>query len=461
MSSEKVKEGHAEESSGKSGTGKKKKVYVLDTSVILYDHNAINSFEENDVAIPITVLEELDGFKKGSDSMNFEAREFIRRLDELSKKASLQNWIPLDGKEKGNFKVVMNRFLDEVNAESAFTDEKADHRIIDAARILQKEETDKKVVLVTKDVNLRLKARALELPAEDYETGKVRDAKHLNKGKTLIENVPQELLDRLNEEGSISYGELLEERPLDHHFYILRNDRTSTLAHFEPEEELLEKVEKCPAAGIMPRNAEQTFALNAILDPSVRLVTVQGVAGTGKTLLALAGSIEQRREYQQIYLARPIVPLSDKDIGYLPGDISSKIDPFMQPLWDNLKFIKDQFGKEEKQRKQIDELVEKDKLVITALAFIRGRTLSNIIFIVDEAQNLTPHEVRTIITRAGENSKIIFTGDIGQIDSPYLDAESNGLSYLIERLKGSPLYAHIELEKGERSKLAELGNQRL
>lgn len=450
-----------QEKTTKDGNTKKKKIYVLDTSVILYDNNAINSFEENDVAIPITVLEELDNFKKGSDSMNFEAREFIRTLDERSKQGNLKHWIPLDGKDKGNFKVVMNRFFDEVNAETAFTDEKADHRIIDAARILKEEEPDKKVILVTKDVNLRLKARSLELPAEDYETGKIRDAKHLNKGKSLIEDVSQGLLDRLNEKGKLHYSELLGERPLDHHFYILRNERTSTLAHFEPEEEVLEKVEKERAAGIMPRNAEQTFAFNAILDPSVRLVTVQGIAGTGKTLLALAGSIEQRRDFQQIYLARPIVPLSDKDIGFLPGDINSKVDPFMQPLWDNLKFIKDQFGTEEKERKQIDELIEKEKLMITALAFIRGRTLSNIIFIVDEAQNLTPHEVRTIITRAGQNSKIIFTGDIGQIDSPYLDAESNGLSYLIERLKGSPLYAHIELDKGERSELAELGNQRL
>lgn len=440
---------------------KNKKIYVLDTSVILYDHNAINSFEEHDVAIPITVLEELDNFKKGSDSMNFEAREFIRTLDGLSKRAGLKDWVPLNGENKGNFKVIMNRFLDEAEAERAFSTEKADHRIIDAARTLQEEESEKKVILVTKDVNLRLKARSLNLPSEDYLTGKVRDAEHLNKGKSLIEDVPQEALDRLNEEGRIPYDAILEERPLDHHFFILRNQRTSTLAHFEPEEEVLEKVEKRMSGGIMPRNAEQTFALHAILNPAVRLVTIQGVAGTGKTLLALAGSIEQRRDYQQIYLARPIVPLSDKDIGYLPGDISSKIDPFMQPLWDNLKFIKDRFGTHDKERQQIEELVEKEKLVITALAFIRGRTLSNIIFIVDEAQNLTPHEVRTIITRAGENCKIIFTGDVGQIDSPYLDAESNGLSYLIERSKGSPLYAHIELEKGERSELAEFGNQRL
>ncbi len=438
-----------------------KKVYVLDTSVILYDHNAINNFEENDVAIPITVLEELDNFKKGSDSMNFEAREFIRNLDTLSERSSLQNWIPLNGKEKGNFKVIMNKFLDEHNAEKVFSEEKADHRILNAALTLQNEEKDKRVILVTKDVNLRLKARSLEIRAEDYETGKIRDAKQIYRGKSLIEDVEQGALDRLNEDGSIPYEEILDEAPMAHQFFILRNERSSNLAHYDPENKVLERVEKRKVSGITPRNAEQSFAVNAILDPQVRLLTIQGIAGTGKTLLALAGSIEQRREFQQIYLARPIVPLSNRDIGYLPGDISSKIDPFMQPLWDNLKFIKDQFPQNEKQYKQIQELVEKEKLLITPLAFIRGRTLSNIIFIVDEAQNLTPHEVKTIITRAGENSKLIFTGDIGQIDTPYLDAESNGLSHIIERLKGSPLYAHIELEKGERSELAELGNERL
>ena len=191
------------------------------------------------------------------------------------------------------------------------------------------------------------------------------------------------------------------------------------------------------------------------------MVTIQGVAGTGKTLLALAGAIEQRRKYNQIILARPIVPLSNRDIGYLPGDAKEKINPYMEPLWDNLKFIKSQFSENEKRHKAIDEMVAEDKIVVTPLAFIRGRSFSNIFFIIDEAQNLTPHEVKTIITRAGENTKIIFTGDIYQIDTPYLDEHSNGLSYVIDRLKGNKLFAHITLEKGERSELANLANELL
>jgi PhoH-like ATPase len=190
-------------------------------------------------------------------------------------------------------------------------------------------------------------------------------------------------------------------------------------------------------------------------------VSIQGVAGTGKTLLALAGALEQRREYKQIFLARPIVPLSNKDIGYLPGDIKSKLNPYMEPLWDNLKFIQNQYKETDKEYQKITELVNQEKLVIQPLAYIRGRSLSNIFFIVDEAQNLTPHEIKTIISRAGENTKIIFTGDVFQIDTPYLDAQSNGLSYLIDRVKDHPLYAHVKLEKGERSELANLANDLL
>jgi PhoH-like ATPase len=197
------------------------------------------------------------------------------------------------------------------------------------------------------------------------------------------------------------------------------------------------------------------------LKPEIKLVSMQGVAGTGKTLIALAAALEQKREYKQIYLARPIVPLSNKDIGYLPGDIKSKLNPYMEPLWDNLKFIQNQYSESDKEYSKITEMVQNEKLVITPLAYIRGRSLSNICFIVDEAQNLTPHEVKTIITRAGENTKIIFTGDIHQIDTPYLDAQSNGLSYLIDRLKDHELYAHVTLEKGERSELANLANELL
>ncbi len=198
-----------------------------------------------------------------------------------------------------------------------------------------------------------------------------------------------------------------------------------------------------------------------VLKPEIKLVSMQGVAGTGKTLIALAAALEQKREYKQIYLARPIVPLSNKDIGYLPGDIKSKLNPYMEPLWDNLKFIQNQYSESDKEYSKITEMVTNEKLVITPLAYIRGRSLSNICFIVDEAQNLTPHEVKTIITRAGENTKIIFTGDIHQIDTPYLDSQSNGLSYLIDRLKDHELYAHITLEKGERSELANLANDLL
>jgi PhoH-like ATPase len=193
----------------------------------------------------------------------------------------------------------------------------------------------------------------------------------------------------------------------------------------------------------------------------VKLVTLQGIAGTGKTLLALAGALEQKRNFKQIYLARPIVPLSNKDIGYLPGDIKSKLNPYMEPLWDNLKFIQNQYAEKDKEYKIIADSVENEKLVITPLAYIRGRSISNVCFIVDEAQNLTPHEVKTIITRAGENTKIIFTGDIFQIDTPYLDAQSNGLSTLIDKIKKHPLYAHVRLEKGERSELANLANELL
>ncbi|RZK66306.1 MAG: DUF2075 domain-containing protein, partial [Pedobacter sp.] len=212
---------------------------------------------------------------------------------------------------------------------------------------------------------------------------------------------------------------------------------------------------------ISPKNHEQAFAIHALLNPEIKLVTIQGKAGTGKTLLAIASALEQRKDYRQIYVTRPIIPLSNKDIGFLPGDAKSKIDPYMAPIWDNLRFIKEQYNHDLKMQGKIDDFVNTGKIVITPLAYIRGRTLSKIFFIVDEAQNLTPHEIKTIISRAGEDTKIVFTGDIYQIDTPYLDAESNGLSYLIENAKNHSLYAHITLDKGERSELANLANDLL
>lgn len=436
-----------------------KKVFVLDTSVILYDHSAIQNFQEHDVAIPITVLEELDNFKKGNDIKNFEAREFIRFIDKLSAEHRLQEWLPLNGKNKGYFKVLMNETSD-VDALTIFGD-KNDHRILNCALSLKQEKPDCKVVLVTKDINLRLKARALNITSEDYETGKIQDVAGLYTGNDTIEDVDPAVISALYEKGECEPGKTLQETPADNHYFILKSFKSSILAFYNAAEKKLERVDKLTAFGVKPRNAEQAFAIHALLNPQIKLVSIQGVAGTGKTLLALASAIEQRREYKQIYLARPVVPLSNKDIGFLPGDIKSKLNPYMEPLWDNLKYIQNQFSETSKEYQKIRDMVDLEKLMITPLAYIRGRSLSNIVFIVDEAQNLTPHEVKTIISRAGENTKIVFTGDIYQIDTPYLDSQSNGLSYLIDRAKNHPLYAHITLLKGERSELANLANELL
>ena len=442
--------------------GNKKKIYVFDTSVILHDHNAINHFGEHDVAIPITVLEELDNFKRGNENKNFEAREFIRRIDKLSKSNTLQDWIPLNGKGKGKFKIVMNGNGNlNVDAEKVFDERKPDHKILNAALSLKKEEQNTIVILVTKDINLRIKAKALNINAEDYETGNVKDLTDLYMGKEQINNIPSNVIQNIMEKGYLEEDATGIKNTIDNHYYILKNGKSSSLAFFNPENRHFERVASQESYGIVPRNAEQTFALHAILNSNIRLVTLQGVAGTGKTLLALAGAIQQRKRYKQIILARPIVPLSNKDIGYLPGDVNEKIDPYMEPLWDNLNFIKNQFSDNERKHRLIVEMQKNSKIIITPLTYIRGRSLSNIIFIVDEAQNLTPHEVKTIITRAGENSKIIFTGDVNQIDSPYLDEHSNGLTYIIDRLKGNSLFAHVTLERGERSELANLANELL
>jgi PhoH-like ATPase len=439
---------------------KTKKIFVLDTSVILYNHSAIRSFDDNDVAIPITVLEELDNFKKGNDTINFEAREFIRIIDKLSNKATLTKWISLGMPKGGKFKVVMNE-QSELDAVKVFGENKPDHRILNAALVMMAENPGKKVILVSKDVNLRLKAKSLNISAEDFETGKIKDVEGLYSGKTLVEGLDKTIIDIIYEAGWCLPEDIGIKNPIPNHYFILKNGKSSVLAFYNPLTERIEKIEKKGCYKISPRNAEQVFAMHAILNPNVKLVTMQGIAGTGKTLLALAGALEQKRNFKQIYLARPIVPLSNKDIGYLPGDIKSKLDPYMQPLWDNLKFIQNQFSEKDKEYKILTEAVENEKLVITPLAYIRGRSISNVCFIVDEAQNLTPHEVKTIITRAGENTKIIFTGDIYQIDTPYLDAQSNGLSTLIDRVKKHDIYAHIRLEKGERSELANLANELL
>ena len=446
--------------SGTKANGREK-IFVLDTSVILYDHNAFENFQEHDVALPIQVLEELDNMKSGNDTRNFEARSFIRLMDNLSRKNLLNQWILLKGKDKGSFKVVMDTKTASADAEAVFGSDKVDNRILNAALGLQEEYPEKKIILVSKDICLRLKAKALNIHAEDYETGKIKNLEELYTGETILNKVPDKIISQLNKQNVLEGGVLVFLPNKNNHFYSFSGKNHKGSGFYNSQTGILEKITEHPVFNIEPRNSEQAYAIHALLHPDIKLVTIQGNAGTGKTLLALAGALEQRKYYRQIYVTRPIVPLSNKDIGFLPGDIKSKIDPYMAPIWDNLKFIKDQFGDDEKMQAKIDELVVNDKISIAPLAFIRGRTLTKIFFIVDEAQNLTPHEIKTIISRAGENSKFVFTGDIYQIDTPYLDAESNGLSYLIDKAKGHPLYAHITLQKGERSELANLATELL
>lgn len=444
----------------KTSSDSERKIFVLDTSVILYDYTAIKNFKDNDVVIPITVLEELDNFKKGNDTKNFAAREFIRYIDKQSGNHTLQDWIPINGRAVGRFKIEMNT-SSKLNAEKIFDERKPDHKILNTTIYLQEKHPNRKVILVTKDINLRIKAKSLNILAEDYETGKIKHPEELYTGKAEVNKVKPEVIQNLYQTGECEIKIFSKQSIIPNQYFILKNNSQSVLARYDAVSGKLKRVQKKSAFGITPKNAEQTFALDALLNDDIKLVTLQGVAGTGKTLLSVAGALEKRRNYQQIYLARPIVPLSNKDIGYLPGDIHQKINPYMEPLWDNLKFIKSLYTEKDKEFKQINDMIENEKLLVSALAYIRGRSLSNIFFIVDEAQNLTPHEVKTIITRAGEGTKIVFTGDVRQIDTPYLDAQSNGLSYLIEKFKDQEVYAHITLQKGERSMLANLANELL
>ena len=437
------------------------KIFVLDTCVLLYDHSALTNFEDNKVAIPITVLEELDRFKVGNETKHFEARECIRILDRLSQEHSLQQWIPVDNGMGGELKIIMDSECQQGTASEVFSERTNDHKILDAALCLQAAEPNARVTLVSKDINLRLKAKALNLPAEDYQTGKVKDNRHMYTGRTTLEGVDSDVIRRMYLDGVTRKVTALGPERQNNHFYILKDGSASAMGFYNETKRVIERVDKSYAYGIKPRNAEQAFALHAIQNPDINLVTICGVAGTGKTLLALAGALEQHKRFDQIILARPIVALSNKDLGFLPGDAEEKVNPYMQPLFDNLNFIKSQFGPNERKNRAIEDMRRDGKIQISPLAYIRGRSLSNVIFIVDEAQNLTPHEVKTIITRAGENTKIILTGDIRQIDTPYLDEQSNGLTYVIDRLRGKDLYCHVTLEKGERSELANLANDYL
>jgi len=433
------------------------KIFVLDTNVILHDATCIHHFEDNEVVIPISVLEELDQFKRGNEQIHFNARDFLRSLDDLSTGSDDSELKDGDGK----IRVVVNHNW-HPDVEASFQDDCPDHRIINCAYKLHIDNPDREIILVTKDTNMRLKSRSLGLSAEDYSRDSIEDVSQVYTGSRLIEDVDSKEIDVLYSSYGVDGGEInCVISPMANENFILRNGQKSILARFDPFDNKVVRVDMPTAYGIKPRNAEQSFAIHMLMDNRIQLVSLSGKAGTGKTLLALAAALELRSEYRQIFLARPIVPLSNRDLGFLPGDIQSKLDPYMQPLFDNLSVIRHQFKSNDKRSIKINELLEQNKLLITPLAYIRGRSLQKAFFIVDEAQNLTPHEVKTVITRAGEGTKVIFTGDIHQIDHPYLDKRSNGLTYLISRMKGQDVFAHITLEKGERSELAELASNLL
>lgn len=449
---------------------KKRKIFVLDTCVLLYDHAAYKSFGDNDIVIPIDVLEELDKFKKGNEAINYEAREIIRVIDKLSADNGLNEWVNIGEEGAGRIKISFKQDS-KINAEELFNEKKPDHRILNVALSLQETESDADVVLVTKDVNLRVKAKAIGLQTEDYRTGIQKNVHRKHTGKFVLSNASDEIIDKLYEDKKLHisafeccHGFPEDKKEIINAYFIINHENNtakSALGWYSPKDNHMHLITKQNIANIRPRNAEQAFAIHAVLNPAIKIVTIQGKAGTGKSLMAIAGAIEQKSNFQQIYIARPIVPLNNRDLGFLPGDVDSKIAPYMEPIWDNLKFIKSQAANLKKDQKKLDDLTDKDKIVVTPLAYIRGRSLANILFIVDEAQNLSPLEVKTIITRLGENSKIIFTGDVAQIDNPFLDQNSNGVSYMIDRLKGEELYAHVTLEKGERSDVATLAAEKL
>ena len=440
---------------------KEKKIFIIDTNVLLHDYKCIYNFQENDIIIPITVLEELDKFKKGNDLINFHAREFTRELDKISGDQLFNGGLPL-GKGMGKLSIETGKAFSEKLAAS-FPENTADHRILAIAEYVVAKFKNRPVALITKDINLRMKAKSLGIVAQDYQNDMVKNIADIYKGVDVIEKVKPEIITKLYQpfEG-VPIAEFgINFEPVANSYYIIKNANASALVHFDPFNKVFNRVEKIKAYGIEPRNAEQAFSFDALLRPEIQLVALTGKAGTGKTLLALAAALHQRKLYTQIFLARPIMPLSNRDLGFLPGNVDEKIGPYMQPLFDNLSVIRQKFSPQSKDYLKIDEMLKTDKLVITPLAYIRGRSLSRVFFIVDEAQNLTPHEVKTIITRAGEGTKLVFTGDIQQIDSPYLDTKSNGLSYLADKMRGQDIFAHVNLIKGERSYLADLASNLL
>ncbi len=450
------------------GNGPKRpKIFVLDTNIVLHDYKAIRKFQDNDIVIPIAVLEELDKFKKGTDALSFNARGFMRDIDRLTEgKMFGKSGVPI-GKGLGNIKIEPNHpFPDSMK--DLFHDDIQDHRILATAIWVRDNNPDRFVALVTKDINLRMKAKAAGMVAQDYLTDRVEEDKveFSQKEVQFVDSLPDDVMQELayGKDNVIDWRAVSKARPSANQLYKFQwnsHDGEIVCARYDADMDKIMLVRKREACGIKPRNDEQKFALDACLNRKIQLVSLTGGAGTGKTLLALAAALELEKEFDQIILSRPTVILGNQDIGFLPGDQKNKMSPFLQPLMDNLNVIKALYRPSSREYQHIEGLLKDEKLLITPLAYIRGRSLGKAFFIIDEAQNLTPHEIKTIITRAGEGTKMVFTGDIFQIDQPYLDQWSNGLTHLGEKMAGQKLFEHVFLKKGERSELSDIASKLL
>ncbi|MCK9375620.1 MAG: PhoH family protein [Syntrophobacterales bacterium] len=427
-----------------------KKTYILDTNVLLHDPESLFSFEDNDIVLPLSVVEELDRIKRRGDEVGRNAREVSRKLDELRDRGRLAEGVGLIHGGSVRIEINGNKSLNHLNGIDLNS---TDNMILALAYSLMNNGQNP-VILVTKDLNLRIKADVLGVAAEDFYSDKV-DYHQLYSGVCELYLPPAEI-DRFYQEGSLECQEDLQ----PHQFCILRwseSPSKSALARYTHHR--LHKLAQDGKAvyGIKALNKEQKFALDLLLDDNIQVVTLVGKAGTGKTILALAAGLEKVLEgsgrYNRILITRPIVPLGN-DLGYLPGDKEDKIRPWMQPIYDNLEYL---CNEHIQPNGCIDYLIANGKIELEALTYIRGRSIPKQFIICDESQNLSPHVIKTILTRVGRGSKIVFTGDPEQIDHPYLDASSNGLSYLVEKIKGEELAGHITLIKGERSGIAELG----
>ena len=434
-----------------------KKTFVLDTNVLLHNPQAIESFADNNIVLPMTVIEELDRFKKNNDELGRNARHVIRHLDNLRHNGNLREGVKLDCFPDPEKNGTLRIFAGKGDIQDADLDlEIPDNKIIRVAYHLHK--AGEKVTFVSKDINVRLKADALGLKVEDFDKQKV-NFDRLFTGCTEIE-VDKEVIDKLHYD---KFVDISEEHLCPNEFVILKdklNPKHTSVARFKNDKliPLNSKLDD-QVWNIHPKSKEQRLALELLMDPDVQLVSLVGNAGSGKTLLALAAALElvlTKNTYEKILVSRPIIPLG-KDLGYLPGDKDEKMLHWMHPIFDNLDYLMHKVKKDSQSiRKSIEDMVKNHTIEIEALTYIRGRSIPRQFVIIDEAQNLTPHEIKTIISRAGEGTKMVLTGDPNQIDNPYLDASSNGLTYAVERLKGSAIHGHVMLKKSERSELSSI-----